>query len=92
LAPGVATKVIAASCALTAFSVGIMAGLFAGNPTDTILVRSLVAMAIGQVIGMVVGSIGERTVAEGIRAYEGKRLASEAKIDSSGSGLVKLSA
>ena len=73
MAPGVATKVIAASCGLTAFTVGILAGLFADNPAETILLRALVALVAGQVVGLIVGAIGERTVGEAIKAYEKAR-------------------
>jgi hypothetical protein len=55
---------------LTAFSVAIIAGLFAGNPADTILLRSLVAMVGGQVLGLIVGMICERVVTDAVGAYE----------------------
>jgi hypothetical protein len=70
LAPGVATKVIAATFGLTAFAVGIVAGLLAGNPPETILMRALLALVGGQIFGLIVGSIGERTVAEALAASE----------------------
>ena len=70
MSPGVATKVIGASCALTAFAVAITSGLFAGNPTDIILTRAIGALVVGSLVGMVVGTIGERTVAEAIGKYQ----------------------
>ena len=70
MAPGVATKIIAASCALTAFAVGILSGLFAGNPADTILLRALLALIVGNLVGMFVGAIGERTIAEAVTTYQ----------------------
>lgn len=70
MAPGVATKVIAASCGLTAFAVAILSGLMVGNEAQTVLIRALVALVVGQVVGMVVGAIGERTVGEAMRAYQ----------------------
>jgi hypothetical protein len=72
LAPGVATKVIAATFGLTAFAVGIVAGMLAGNPAETILIRALVAMVVVQAVGFVVGSIGERTIAEALETSENK--------------------
>ena len=81
MAPGVATKVIAASFGLTAFAVGIVAGLLAGNPAETILVRSLIAMVVAQIVGFIVGAIGERTINEALEASENK-----AKNNQSGSG------
>ena len=91
MAPGIATKIISASCALTAFSVGIMAGLFAGNPAETILARSLVALVVGYFVGMIVGAIGERTVVEGIKQYQLNRPIPGAKDGPSAQSL-KLSA
>ncbi len=91
MAPGIATKVISASSALTAFALGIMAGLFAGNPAETILARSLVALVVGYFVGMIVGTIGERTVQEGIRKYEQNRPVPGAKGEPSAQSL-KLSA
>ena len=70
MAPGVATKVISASFGLTAFAVGIVAGMLAGNPAETILLRSLIAMVIAQAVGYIVGTIGERTINEGLAASE----------------------
>lgn len=70
MAPGVATKVIAASFGLTAFAVGIVAGLLSGNATDTILIRSLIAMVIANGVGWVIGAIGERTINEALETAE----------------------
>src|SRR5882672_11151543 len=72
LAPGVATKVIGASCGLTAFAVGVLAGLFADNPPQTILLRAIVALFVGQVVGFIIGAIGERTVGEALSRYQKK--------------------
>jgi hypothetical protein len=68
-----------------------MAGLFAGNPAETILARSLVALVIGYAIGVVVGTIGERTVEEGIKQYQENRPIPGAKGELSAQSL-KLSA
>jgi len=70
VSPGVATKVIGGCCALTAFAASVTAGLFADNPAETILLRALGAMVIGQVVGTIVGAIGERTVAEALKKYK----------------------
>jgi membrane protein DedA with SNARE-associated domain len=70
VAPGVATKVIAASCALTAFAVGVLSGLFAGNPAETILLRAIIALVVGNLLGFIIGTIGERTVAEAVTKYQ----------------------
>lgn len=86
MSPGVATKVIGASCALTAFALAIASGLFAGNPTDTILTRAIAALVVGSLVGMVVGTIGERTVAEAIEKYQRDRTGTTVKIASPGTG------
>ena len=70
MAPGVATKVIAASFGLTAFAVGIVAGLLAGNAAETILVRALIAMVLANAVGFLAGAIGERTINEALEASE----------------------
>ncbi|HVU63717.1 MAG TPA: hypothetical protein VHC70_07060 [Phycisphaerales bacterium] len=70
MAPGVATKVIAACFGLTAFAVAIVAGLFANNSAETTLIRALIAMVIAQAVGFVVGAIGERTINEALEASE----------------------
>ena len=87
MSPGVATKVIGASCALTAFAVAIASGLFAGNPIDTILARAIGALVVGSLVGMAVGTIGERTVFEAIRKYEQDRASAKAKIAPPGAGV-----
>jgi hypothetical protein len=69
LAPGVVTKVIAATCALVAFVVAILAGLFANNPAETILLRALISLVAANLVGMIVGAIGERTIAEALAKY-----------------------
>ena len=70
MAPGVATKVTAASFGLTAFAVGIVAGMLADNPADTILIRALIAMLIANGVGFIIGAIGERTINEALEASE----------------------
>jgi hypothetical protein len=70
LAPGVATKVIAASFGLTAFAVGIVAGMLAENAAETILLRALIAMVVGNAVGFIAGVIGERTINEALQAPE----------------------
>lgn len=73
MAPGVAAKVIAASCALSAFAVSVASGLMAGNPMETILGRALVCLVVGNVVGFVAGLLAERTIAEGVRVYQQSR-------------------
>jgi NhaP-type Na+/H+ or K+/H+ antiporter len=78
VAPGVASKVIAACCGLSAFAVAVLAGLAADNPTEVILGRALVSMIGMQLVGLLIGSIAERTVSEAIERYRAERPVADA--------------
>lgn len=73
MAPGVAGRVIAASCGLSAFAVALIAGLAVDNPAEVILGRALVCMIGVQVLGMVIGAVSERTVREAVEKYRASR-------------------
>ena len=73
MSSGVPAKVIATSFALAAFAIAIIAGLAAGNPSPRVLLSAILSMALCQVLGMVVGSIGERIVREHIESYRAAR-------------------
>lgn len=68
------TKVIAGVLGLAGFGVAVIAGLAAGNAPTDVLVRALAAMAICHVLGLVIGSIGERTVNEYVESYAALRV------------------
>lgn len=76
--PGVATKVVAASCGLSGFAIGVVAGLAADNPAEVILGRSIIAMLICHLVGWIVGGILERIFRDGVKSYENERLEREA--------------
>lgn len=57
--------------ALSAFAVAVLAGLSVGNPSQDIVLRAIVSMLICQVIGMVIGMIGERIINEHAGRYVG---------------------
>lgn len=63
---GTITRVIAACLALSAFSIALIAGLAAGNPTPDILLRALIALAACFILGMAIGTVAERIVADHI--------------------------
>ena len=69
MSPGIPTKVIAASSGLCGFAVGLIAGLAADNPAEVVLGRALLAMFACQLVGWVVGTIGERIVRDAIVRY-----------------------
>jgi len=62
-------RTIAACLGLTAFAVAIAAGLLAHNPAGLVLGRALVALMVGQILGMVIGHVGTRVVEDQLRAY-----------------------
>lgn len=57
-------KSVSGACGLTGFAVAIIAGLAADNPSSVILTRALTAMAVCYVIGMILGYIASRAVAD----------------------------
>lgn len=73
MSPGVPTKLIGACCGLCAFALAIVAGLSAGNPADTILLRAIVALVAGQIVGLVCGAVAERTVGDAMDRYRASR-------------------
>jgi len=73
LTPGVATKVVSASCGLSAFAVAIVAGLAVDNPFEAILTRAIVSLIGGNVVGFIVGAICERTITDAIATYKSTR-------------------
>lgn len=63
---GTITRVTAACLALAAFSIALIAGLAAGNPTSDILLRALVALACCFILGLAIGLIAERMIGDHI--------------------------
>lgn len=66
---GKQTKVIASVFALSAFAVAIVAGMAAGVPASTVIVRAIVAMVICQILGWGIGFIMARVIREQVEAY-----------------------
>lgn len=66
---GVPARVISGAFALGAFAIAIIAGLGAGNPTSTILINAIIAMAVCNVIGLLIGAVMERTVRDHVDRY-----------------------
>lgn len=65
-------KVIASSMGLTGFAIACMAGLSAGNPTNLILIRSLVAMIGCYLLGSILGAAAEWVVNQHLAEYKAK--------------------
>lgn len=70
LISGTLSKVVSACCGLAAFAIAVLAGLAVENPGDVILLRALLCMVACQGVGLVVGMIIERVVAESIETYK----------------------
>ncbi|MBL8761527.1 MAG: hypothetical protein JNL50_09515 [Phycisphaerae bacterium] len=62
-------RTIAACLGLTAFAVAVAAGLLTGNPAGVVLGRALLALVVGQMLGVVIGQVGTRVVEDQLRAY-----------------------
>ncbi len=63
-------RIIAACFSLIAFALAIITGLAARNSTLTTLWRAIVAMLVCYIFASVIGSIGEKLIAEHIRQYK----------------------
>ena len=63
----ITANVIAACVALAAFSVAVVAGLFGGNDSAAILLRALLAMLFCYPVGLAIGGICQRVVADHVR-------------------------
>ena len=70
---------IAASSALLVFAVSVLLGLSAENTFSTTLSRALLAMGGTFVIGLVIGAMADRMIAENLSVSEKKIKNSEAK-------------
>ena len=79
---GVPAKVIAATLGLSAFAIAVVCGLYAGNPAETILLRAIIAMIVVNLLGLAIGGVAERAIAEGIAAYKERRAADSANVRS----------
>ncbi|MHC5023407.1 MAG: hypothetical protein ACYTGG_05785 [Planctomycetota bacterium] len=69
-ARGVVSRVMAASFALCAFAVAIVAGMASEQATAAILLRALLAMIVCYPVGFLGGMICEKVVDEHIDAHE----------------------
>lgn len=83
----VPAKVVASATGLGAFIVAILAGLDAGNPTETVLSRAVLSLLACYVVGLIVGGVAERAVAERIHAYVEANRIDDARPSQAPSGL-----
>ncbi|MCA9279203.1 MAG: hypothetical protein H6815_14595 [Phycisphaeraceae bacterium] len=67
---GVPTRVVAAAFALSAFSVAVLSGIWASNPTGYVLKVALASSFLCYFAGLIIGSIGERAALGHIRDFE----------------------
>ncbi len=71
------SNVIAGCFALAAFAVAVVAGMAGGNPATSILVRALIAMIGCYPIGLIIGLICARVMADQIEAHRDAASAEE---------------
>ncbi len=62
-------RVIAACFAACAFSIAIVAGIFAANPTTTILARALVSLFGAYLLGLLGGELLAFAIRDHLRQY-----------------------
>lgn len=65
---GTPARLVACCTASSAFTVAVLAGMFAGNDLDSTVTRALAAMVVCYVVGRVVGGAMESIVAERVAA------------------------
>ncbi|MBX3386113.1 MAG: hypothetical protein KF768_06055 [Phycisphaeraceae bacterium] len=71
MSEGVSSRLIASCCGLGGFATAVISGMAADNPLDDVLTRALVALAACAAVGMVIGIVAERTIAQAVREYKG---------------------
>lgn len=74
---GTPTRIFAACMGLSAFGIAVFSGLIVDNPSDIILARAILAMAVCFVVGSVLGAAGERAIADHLDT-RARRLAAQA--------------
>lgn len=57
---------------LTGFAIACFAGMIAGNPANTVLIRSLICMFACYLLGSIVGAVGEWVVNQHLADYKAK--------------------
>lgn len=62
-------QVIATAGALASFSVALLAGAAANNEPTQVLLTGIIAMFGGYLVGMALGAVGARVVAEHLDQY-----------------------
>ncbi len=71
------SNVIAGSFALAAFAVAVVAGMAGGNSATSILVRALIAMIGCYPVGLIIGLICARVMADHVQAHRDAVAATE---------------
>ena len=62
-------RVVGAVAALSGFVVALIAGMAAGNPADTVILRALIAMFACALVGRAVGAAGFAAIRAHVEAY-----------------------
>lgn len=76
---GAPAKVIAACLGCAGFAIAIVAGVYANNPADSILIAAIVSLIACQTVGLLVGMAGETVVRERLAIVSQSRAEALAK-------------
>ena len=66
----ITAKVIATCFALTGFAATAIAGVYVGNPATLTLVRALVVMGGAWAVGLLVGTLMQKTIERHVEQYK----------------------
>jgi len=83
---GIPTRTIGALLGLAGFIVAILAGMAAGNEAGATILRALAALIVCNLIGLVIGAVGERVVQDHVSKHkQANPVGSIERADSAGS-------
>ncbi|MEN0020762.1 MAG: hypothetical protein AAF747_07760 [Planctomycetota bacterium] len=87
MVPKRASSVVAAACGMATFALAVGAGLAVGNEPVGVMMRALVAMFFGYIVGLVLGAVGARAIDEHVEEHEASKPVPEIESDAEpGSG------
>lgn len=72
---------IAGMFGLAGFTVAVIAGLAVGNPTTSVLWRSILAMIVCYPVGLAIGLVAQKVIQDHIRAHKSANPAQDSTLD-----------
>lgn len=70
MSSGTTSRLVASCLGLSGFAVAVVTGLAVGNPAGRVLTIALVCMIGCHIVGLVVGMVGEKVIADYMRQYK----------------------